>query len=181
MAGEFQLITPFCHGTAATAADYDGTVGSSIGTAQTAGTAIFKACSGVCGVKIGAIGFQLTIVVSGATAPVLGVYVRPTFGSDTNIRTVGTITVPVTAIVGDVIEGVLSNDNITVNPGEEIVVKCDTKGAGTGSGFVTACLQPYLVGPTSGGSATTPKVTPKPFGAIKVGQIKLVTSVATGQ
>ena len=48
----FQLYAPFCHGTAATAADYDGTVGSSIGTAQTAGTAIFKACSGVCG-KIG--------------------------------------------------------------------------------------------------------------------------------
>jgi hypothetical protein len=178
----FQLYGPYAHGTVATAAAYDGTVGSSIGVAQGAGTVIFKVCSGVCGLKIGAVGIQLTVAVTGATAPILGIYVRPTFGTDTPTpRTVGTITVPVTAVVGDVVYGVFSSDNISVNPGEEVIVKADTVGAALGSGFISMIAEPFLVGPTSGGSTSVPRTTTKPFGATKTGSIKLVTSGATAQ
>lgn len=172
---------PFCNATAATAADYDGTVGSSVGTAVTTPFALYKRCSGVCGLKIGAMGFQVTVAIAGATAPVLTVSVRPTFGSGTGARVVGTITIPITAVVGDVIQAVFSSDNINVNPGEEVIVECTTKGASTGSGFVTAMYEFFLIGPTSGGTTTTPVVTTKPYGTTKVGAIKLVSSGATNQ
>lgn len=172
---------PVAYATAATAAAYDGTVGSSVGVAVTPPSVVYKRCSGVCGLKISALGFQVTVAIAGATAPVLTITVRPTFGSGTGARTVGTITIPATAIVGDVVEAVFSSDNINVNPGEEVVVEVTTVGTGVGSGFVTAMFEAFLVGPTSGGTTSVPVVTTKPFGTTKVGQIKLVSSGATGQ
>lgn len=181
MGADFILDSPVAYGSVAAVADYDATVGASIGTASAAGTVIYKRCTGVCGLKVGAVGIVITAAVTGATAPVLTVYARPTVNTNTLQRTIGTITVPVTAIVGDVYFCVFSSDNINVNPGEEISVEVTTKGAALGSGFISACFQPFLVGPTSGGTTASPVSTIKPFGATKVGTIKLLSSGATAQ
>jgi hypothetical protein len=106
----------------------------------------------------------------------LTVFVRPTFASDTNRRVVGTITVPASSVIGDVAEAVFSSDFININPGEEITCEVTTKTAALGSGFISALYTAFLVGPTSGGTATVPIITPKPFQTNKVGSIKLVSS-----
>lgn len=177
---QFMLDAPVAYGTGTTAAAYDAVGGADLGSTATNGTVIYKRVSGICGITIRACGFVVTTGVTGGTAIVLTCYVRPTVGSDAARRTVGTITVPATAVNGDVAWGTWGDDDISVNPGEEILVELTTKATTAGGGYVSACVNPFLVGPTSGGSAATPKVTVKPYGVSKVGQIKLVTSGTTG-
>lgn len=182
MANELQffLDAPVAFGTGTTAAAYDATTGSDLGSTATNMTIIYKRVSGICGLTIKAVGLTVTAAVTGGTAIVLTCYVRPTVGSETSKRTVGTITVPATAVAGDVCWGTWGDDDISVNPGEEITVELTTKATTAGGGYISAAINPFLVGPTSGGSATTPKVTVKPFGTTKVGSVKLVTSGSTG-
>jgi hypothetical protein len=177
---QFMLDAPVAFGTGTAAAAYDAVGGADLGSTATNGTVIYKRVSGICGLTIKACGFNVTTAVTGGTAIVLTCYVRPTVGSDTNRRTVGTITIPATAVIGDVCWGTWGDDDIAVNPGEEVLVELTTKATTAGGGYVSACINPFVVGATSGGSATTPKVTVKPYGAVKVGQIKLVTSGTTG-
>ena len=176
------LDAPVALGAVAVAAAYDAGVGTDIGTASAAGTVIYKRCTGPCAFQLKFIAYQLStaLTVSGA---VLTVAVRPVAGTGTvasGTRVIGTITVPV-GIAGDVFWGVLSGDNTNINPGEEIIVEVTTKGGGTGSGFLCAGYSWNLVGPSSGGSATTAVTTVKPYGTTKTGSVKLVTSGATGQ
>jgi hypothetical protein len=179
---DFFLDAPAGWGADTAAAAYDGTVGSSVGTAITAPLIIYKRCTGICGIKIRTLGFQCTVSVAGATNPVVNVYVRPTFGVDTARRLVGAITIPAgSTVAGDVVGCTFSSDNINVNPGEEIIAEVATKGTGLGSGFITGLFSPFLVGPTSGGTVAAPLVSTKPFGTVKVGTIKLISTGQTNQ
>jgi hypothetical protein len=185
MANELQFIldTPVAYGAAAAAAAYDAAAGTTIGSAATdgalgTGTVIYQRLSGACGLQIKFVGFVVTVAITGVSA-VLSVVVRPTVGANTSARVVGTITVPTASAIGDVCYGTFGDDDISVNPGEEVIVYLSTKST-AGSGYVTAGFSCFLVGPTSGGTATTPKTTVKPYGAVKVGSVKLVTSGTTG-
>jgi hypothetical protein len=181
MANELQffLDTPVAFGTALAAADYDATTGTVIGSTATNGTIIYKRLSGACGLTIKHVGFVVTVAVAGGTAVVLTCYVNPTVGSTTARRTVGTISIASGTAIGDVAYGTFGDDDISVNPGEEVTVELTTKATGAGAGYVSAGYNCFHVGPTSGGTATVPKVTTKPYGAVKVGQVKLVTSGTT--
>jgi hypothetical protein len=185
MANELQffLDAPVAYGTAATAAAYDATTGTTVGSAATdgalgTGTVLYQRLSGACGMQIKFVGFSVTVAITGVSV-VLQVTVRPTIGSNTSARVVGTITVPTGAAIGDSVFGTFGDDDINVNPGEEVIVHLLTKST-AGSGYVTAGYNCFMVGPTSGGSATAPKTTTKPYGAVKVGSVKLVTSGTTG-
>jgi hypothetical protein len=182
MANELQffLDAPVAFGTGTGAAAYDAVGGSDLGSTATNGTVIYKRLSGICGITIKGMGFIVVTSVTGGTAVVLTCYVRPTVGTDAARRTVGTITVPATAVTGDVCWGTWGDDDISVNPGEEIIVEVTTKATTACVGYITATFNPFFVGATSGGSATAPKVTVKPYGVAKVGQIKLVSSGTTG-
>jgi hypothetical protein len=178
MANELMFIldTPVAFATALAAAAYDASPGTIIGSTATNGTIIYQRQSGACGLTIKHVGFVITTAVTGGTAAVLTCYVNPTVGATTSRRTVGTISIPATAVIGDVIFGTFGDDDISVNPGEEVTVELTTKATTAGAGYISAAFNCFHVGPTSGGSAGTPKVTVKPYGAVKVGQIKLVTS-----
>jgi hypothetical protein len=181
MANELQffLDTPVAFGTALAAADYDATTGTVIGSTATNGTIIYKRLSGACGLTIKHMGFVVTVAVTGGTAVVLTCYVNPTVGSTTARRTVGTITIASGTAIGDAVFGTFGDDDISVNPGEEVTLELTTKATTAGAGYVSAGYNCFHVGPTSGGTATVPKVTTKPYGAVKVGQVKLVTSGTT--
>src|SRR5580765_711334 len=183
MANELQFIldTPVAFSTALAAAAYDATTGTVIGSTASNGTIIYQRISGACGLQIKHIGFVITVAVTGGTSVVLTCYVNPTIGSVTSRRTVGTITILSGSAIGDVIYGTFGDDDINVNPGEEVTVELTTKATTAGAGYVSAAFNCFHVGPTSGGTATTPKTTTKPYGAVKVGSVKLVTSGQTQQ
>ena len=182
MANELQFVldTPVAFATALAAADYDATTGTVIGSTASNGTIIYKRCSGACGLQIKHIGFVVTVAVTGGTAVVLTCYVNPTVGSTTSRRTVGTISIASGTAIGDAVFGTFGDDDINVNPGEEVTVELTTKATTAGAGYVSAAFNCFHVGPTSGGSATTPKTSTKPYGAVKVGSVKLVSSGSTG-
>jgi len=182
MANELQffLDTPVAFGSALAAAAYDATTGTVIGSTATNGTIIYQRLSGACGMQIKHVGFVTTVAVTGGTAAVLTCYVNPTVGSTTSRRTVGTISIASGTAIGDVVYGTFGDDDINVNPGEEITVELTTKATTAGAGYLSVGLNCFHVGPTSGGSATSPRTTTKPYGAVKVGSVKLVTSGTSG-
>jgi hypothetical protein len=92
---------------------------------------------------------------------------------------VGTGTTLVSAIAGDVYYSFFNDDDIKVNPGENVVVRCSTA-AGTGAGYVGLLVSDFLVGPTSGGSATVPVSRTKPYGTGGTGVIKITSSTSSG-
>lgn len=182
MANELQFIldTPVAFGSALAAAAYDATTGTVIGSTATNGTIIYQRLSGCCGLQIKHVGFVVTVAVTGGTAVVLTCYVNPTVGSTTSRRTVGTISIASGTAIGDAVFGTFGDDDINVNPGEEITVELTTKATTAGAGYISAAFNCFHVGPTSGGSATTPRTTTKPYGTTKVGSVKLVSSGSTG-
>jgi len=178
----FFLDSPVAFGTSTTAAAYDAATATSVASGASNNTVIYKRLSGACGLRWKFAGIQLSTSISGGTAVVLTAFVRPIVASDTGRRTVGTITIPATAVAGDVIYAVFSDDDIKINPGEECTIELTTKSTTNGAGFITAGYCPFLVGPTSGGSATVPVIRTKPYGTStdNIGSIKLVSSGTTG-
>jgi len=184
---QFFLDAPVAYGDGIVAATYGAAI-TLLGSTQTNTTIIYKRCSGICHLQARAAGIQLTTSISGGTAVVLTAAIRPTAGSGTvasGTRTVGTITIPATAVAGDVILCVWSDADRNINPGEEFILEITTKATTGGAGYISAAFTPALIGPTSGGTATVPKVTAKPFGVgaaqgAASGSIKLVSTGSTG-
>jgi hypothetical protein len=127
-----------------------------------------------------AIGFTVTTAVT-TTAPLLTFTVQPTFGSATGARTLGTVTVPVSAVGSVVINYLLGaesgqlvdpgEDNpVYVNPGEEIICTLTTKGTGTGDGVAWAAKRHHQIG------AITAQTITKPYGATTAGNVYIVTA-----
>jgi len=192
MAEEFLCDAPVAYASGTGAAAYDGAGGADVGSTATATNIIYKRCSGPCTLKLRFMSFVPTAPILGATDVVLTAAVRPTVGVGTvasGTRVIGTITVKAgagTTILGDVLLAVSSDKDINVNPGEEVIVELTTKGASTGTGFVTAAWSQSLLGPTAGGTPSTPILTAKPYGksatqGAAVGQVKCISTVVTMQ
>lgn len=187
MANELQffLDAPVAYGDGIVAATY-GAAGTLWGSTATNGTVVYKRCSGPCAMTLRCIYAQVGTTVNSATPVVFTAAVRPQVGTGTvasGTRVVGTISVPITAAAGDLVYGTLSDPDININPNEELIIELTTKAVTSGGGYVGSAFTYSLVGPTSGGSATSPKVTAKPYGqqaaqGPAVGQVKLVTTGA---
>lgn len=187
MANELQffLDAPVAYGDGIVAATY-GAAGTLWGSTASNGTIVYKRCSGPCALTLRAIYAQVQAAITSPTRVVFTAAVRPTVGTGTvasGTRVIGTIEVPITAAAGDCILGSISDSDININPNEELIIELTTKAVTAGGGYVGAAFTYSLVGPTSGGSATSPKVTAKPYGqqaaqGPAVGQIKLVTTGA---
>lgn len=184
---QFFLDAPVAYGDGIVAAAYGAAI-TLLGSTQTNTTIIYKRCSGVCALQVRQLGVQLTTSISGGTAVVLTAAVRPIAGAGTvasGTRIIGTMTIGATAVAGDVIYVVWSDADRNMNPGEELIVELTTKSTTGGAGYVSATYTPSIVGPTSGGTATVPKNTTKPFGVgaaqgAASGTIRLVSTGTTG-
>jgi hypothetical protein len=129
-------------------------------------------------------GLAILPVVVATTAPIFTVKVNrstdATGSVTTNARTVGTATVLTSITAGDCYYTWFDDDDVLVNPGEQVVVLITTAGGATSTGWVAAIVSDFLVGPTSGGSATVPIVRAKPYGTAGVGSIKITSSSSSG-
>lgn len=129
------------------------------------------------GGKIIAAGFILTEAVT-VSAVTITVYVRPSpvVGTETNRRTVGTITLPVTSsTIGDVIaNGVLSVDaDSNVNAGEVIEIDLTTKSGGAGEGIPWLLFELTQKSPLGEADATGRS---KTYRSNAIGKLKTVVS-----
>lgn len=145
-----------------------------LGTTAANNTAVllyWAPCSG----RILKAGFIVSEAVT-VSAAVLTVYVRPSpvTATETNRRTVGTITVPVTSsTIGDVVRnGVLTSDaDAEFNPGEVLEISLTTVGGGAGKGVAYLAYEPYELGAMAEADATGKA---KPARTNAIGRVKTV-------
>lgn len=169
-----EIASPTAWGVGTTAATL-GTGGgaTTFGSGATNGTVVFR-CIQVTGAVVRGLVCNLLAVTSSTTAIVFTCKVYPTVGSNTNARTVGTLTIPTgVEAIGDVYQRFSGLNNTSVNPGEEVVIELTTKGtaATTANGYVSAILEPVFVGKIA--QAATDQA--KPYGsADAVGTINTV-------
>jgi len=128
-------------------------------------------------VQAGAYQFDLQAVglfiaeVPGSQSAVVTVYRAPSASSDlsTNVESLGTITVPTTATIGDVYTRYAWTGTSNIQPGEIIFLKVTTVSTSTGT-----CI-PYVHG-TYGRFGSAAAGTFAKTSANKVGSMKVVTS-----
>ena len=115
--------------------------------------------------KISYIGVLVTTPITVANG-LLTVTIQPTWGSTTNARTVGTLTLASSgSTTNDLVVNYLGDsDNREVSPGEEVIFTMTT--ACTGAGIPILAMYPHLVGSQAAGTVTKPYGTP--VGSIKV-------------
>lgn len=145
---------------------------SSTGTANT--DVILYAPIG-CGGRIMEAGFIVT-EVPGTSAPVITVSIRPSpvAATTTNARTVDTLTIPITATIGDVFRNgtVASSANSVINPGEVLVFTLTTIGGDAdGEGYPYAIVELTTIGIRAAASEVS-----KPFLTNAIGTVNNVLS-----
>ena len=115
--------------------------------------------------KISYIGVLVTTAITVANG-VVTVTIQPTWGSTTNARTVGTITLASSgSTTNDFVVNYLGDsDNREVNPGEEVIFTVST--VCTGAGIPVLAMYPHLIGSQAAGTVTKPYGTP--VGSVKV-------------
>jgi hypothetical protein len=163
-----------------------GTVAATLGTTPDWTSANFAGTGGVLSVlaftamRIRGLAIVPTIVAT--TAPIFTTKVNRSYGVTTNARTVNdTATVLLSITAGDCYYHWFDDDDIRVNPGEQVVVLASTAGGATSTGWVGLIVSEFLIGPSSGGTVTVPVVRSKPFGGgVAVGQIKITSSSSSG-
>jgi hypothetical protein len=116
------------------------------------------------------------------TAPIFTTNVMKTItatGGATARAVNATATTLLTAIAGDIYYHWFNDDDVHVNPGEQVTVLCSTAAGATSAGYVGLIVSDFLVGPTSGGTVTVPVQRNKPYAA-STGKIYITSSTSSG-
>ena len=130
------------------------------------GNVILQMETGAFSHRVVCFGVDISTAVSGGTAIVIkAAACSTTADNTTNARTIGTCTIPATAVVGDCVVN-FPTDNLDVNPGERIIVWLFTKSTTNGAGLVFLHSYPYLSYPVKVGTYSKPVATAT--GSIKV-------------
>jgi len=149
----FHVTEPFCIGTSTTAATYTTPYHATpvaLGSGQTdgalgTGTVLYKK---ICLMKQKILGVALVMTEASVStaAIVIGIAVRPTIGSNTNARTVDTLSISSDSL-GDQWQNIAPGANTDVEAGEEIVLWISTKGtASTGTCYIGVITEPTFYG-----------------------------------
>lgn len=93
---------------------------------------------------IRAVSCVVTTTIATADAVVNFVY-RPTAGSSSGAQTIGSITLPVAAVVGKAYY--LDGLNFKIPPGGELVVTASSSGSATGNAHIGIMIEPHWARP----------------------------------